>query len=170
MELVSPGGPCSAYRRGTLFLAAAISLRNAIRACAWSCGLPAIQHLGGKSSPADKPLRVSPDPFKRGQPRNAPSASPRRSVNPPRRICASSYLRRSGQGVRRPDRSVWSLRSPPAVWASLPSRPAAPGRNARAALTSSSFQPFGCCPAPSAGLPVALSPPTPLRGACALKE
>jgi len=52
-------------------------------------------------------------------------------------------------------------------WATLPFRPAAPVRNARpAALTSSAFRPCGCCPAPSSGLPVALSPPAPFRGVC----
>ncbi len=40
-------------------------------------------------------------------------------------------------------------------WATLPFRPAAPGRNARqAALTYSAFRSCGCCPAPPAGLPV----------------
>ena len=55
-------------------------------------------------------------------------------------------------------------------WASLPFKPAAPGRNARAALTFSSFRPFRCGPAPPAGLPVALRRP-PHSGVCVvLKE
>jgi len=69
----------------------------------------------------------------------------------------------TGPGLPRPDRIVGRF-TPAMGWATLPFRPAAPDRNARAALTSSSFRPCGCCPAPPAGLPVASSPPTPFRG------
>ncbi len=68
-----------------------------------------------------------------------------------------------GPGLRRPDR-VWSLLTPFMGWATLPFRPAAPGRNARAALTSSAFRPFGCCPAPPAGLPVRFFAAHPIPG------
>ena len=68
MEPVSPGGPCFAYRRGTLFLATDDTLRNALPACGLCCCCPHPMRFEGESLTLLSSPVVSPDPFERGHP------------------------------------------------------------------------------------------------------